>query len=76
MIKMNGMQNPYVMNPFMQNNPMTPPNQMNVVTELEQRISRLERQVKRLENKILKEGSKEQEDYSTSPPKDSGMYMM
>ncbi len=77
MIKMNGMQNPYIMNPFIQNNPIPPNETMQWKIELEQRISRLERQVKRLENKILKENNAtDQNDYSASPPKDSGMYMM
>jgi len=58
------------------NNGMPQMQNMNPLTDLENRMSRLERQVKRLENKVLGEKLEEKNDYSASPPKDSGMYMM
>ena len=76
---MNGMPYPYIPNmPTGQlpNNGMPQMQNMNPLTDLENRMSRLERQVKRLENKVLGENLEEKNDYSASPPKDSGMYMM
>lgn len=86
---MNGMPYPYMQTGQMPNNFMPQmqtgqmPNSfmpqmqnMNPLTELEGRISRLERQVKRLENKVMGQEFGNQSDYSASPPKDSGMYMM
>lgn len=68
------------MPPYMQNQQFPYPQfpssaNQNIIMELEERVSRLERQVKRLENKVLKPTIQE-EDYSLSPPKDTGMYMM
>ncbi len=64
----------YMPNPYMING-MQPSN-MESIAELEQRVSRLERQVKRLEHKVFHNENINQNDYSASPPKDKGMYMM
>lgn len=65
----------YMPNPYMPNNGIVPFNTESI-TELERRISRLERQVKRLEQRVFHSENINQNDYSTSPPKDKGMYMM
>ncbi len=65
---------PYMMNPYMMNNGVSA--NTGKLTELEQRISRLERQVKRLEHKVFHNEFSTTSDYSVSPPKDKGMYMM
>lgn len=62
---------PQMPNNFLPQNPNT-----NNIIELENRINRLERQVKRLEEKVFRTEEITQNDYSASPPKDSGMYMM
>ena len=64
---MPNMQNPYMMPPFA--------NTEEKIEELQERINHLERQVRRLENKVFHDDSQNY-DYSKSPPKDSGMYMM
>lgn len=76
---MNGMPYPYMQNNVSQGMPNNMIGQnpaMNHLMELENRISRLERQVKRLEAQVFQNAETNQSDYSASPPKDSGMYMM
>ena len=76
---MNGMPYPYPGSNMMPQipNQFLPPNpNMNNLRELQERILRLERQVKRLEAKVFKADEMIQNDYSASPPKDSGMYMV
>ncbi len=79
LIRMNGMPNPYMPNgamPQIPNSLIPQPPSINQLLELEDRIKRLERQVKRLESKVFKNEEHGQNDYTASPPKDSGMYMM
>lgn len=76
---MNGMPYQYSapnMIPQMPNNFLPPNLNTNNLMELENRTNRLERQVKRLEEKVFRTEEIMQNDYSASPPKDSGMYMM